>query len=94
MTTTQDSIDRFCNFIKGDGRRLAVLRYRWEDERDYEDFADYKERAEQLVAHSGFHFKSWSKRGTLTLTDENGEYQALYRLSGMIDLRWRVRTTA
>ena len=50
------------------GDRLFSLRDRWQDEREYEDFDDYKDEVKQSVGiYEGFSFLKMTKGFTITL---------------------------
>jgi hypothetical protein len=94
MTTTTDPIADFDTttfdaFMDKSGKRLMNLKWRWMDERDYEDFAEYQKVVRELVTASGLTFKSWTKRGKLTVTDENQtEIAATFAASGSVTIKW------
>jgi hypothetical protein len=57
------------NMLNGSfGNTLSYLRDRWEDEREYEDFSDYKAKIKQTVAlYEGFSLVKMTKAFTITL---------------------------
>jgi hypothetical protein len=59
-------------FLDGNAERLFGFRDRWEDEKAYEDFADYKAVVVKLLNKHGFTSVKLNKRFAITCCDSNG----------------------
>tara|TARA_R110000824_G_scaffold150836_2_gene321602 strand:- start:8765 stop:9127 length:363 start_codon:yes stop_codon:yes gene_type:complete len=66
---------------------IAKLRYRWEDEKKYEEFADYKTFAKRMVdelTDESVEYRNWTKAGTLDLFIDHAKVRITFSLSGKV----------
>lgn len=49
------------------GAKIHYLRDRWQDEREYEDFAEYPKVAEKICTDNGYRMISLTKRFDMTI---------------------------
>ena len=79
----------FFKFCESNIQRLFYLRHRWQDERLYEDFADYQNDVRAMVEEAGFEFKGWTKNGKLSITADGYKYlYASISLKGFLEMKW------
>ena len=89
IDTHADPIPTFDAFMLTHGERLMNLKWRWIDEREYESFAGYQRVVSKLVTAAGLTFIRWTKRGELTVTDENmRKITAKFAVSGNVQISW------
>lgn len=72
MIETIDMTTQADKFLNREVNRLGYFRDRWEDEKDYEDFEDYRAAIINLFKENGFSDIKVNKRFTITCTDETG----------------------
>ena len=91
MTTANNPIQSFDDFMDKSGERLMQLKWRWMDEKKYEDFDDYKKFVQNLFDDAEYlKFKGWTKGGKLTVLDENKtEITAKFSASGSVTINWK-----
>lgn len=58
----------------GKNERLLYLRGRWQDEREYEDFAEYEKIIKSIFADAGFEVKKITKSFNITLLKDGIEF--------------------
>lgn len=56
--TPQEFLETVKSFVVRNEEKLGNLYYRWLDEREYEDLADYQKVIESMLAKSGLKAKS------------------------------------
>ena len=94
QSTNETRWTEFAKLIEENAQKLFNIKYRWLDEKDYEDFNDYIQVVRELFTSSGFDFKKWTKRGELVLestVNYNGKdfrmsYTAKFMSSGQLKI--------
>jgi len=61
------TLDAMQAWFKANDDRIMYLRGRWQDERDYEDFNDYKAEIVKLLAGTDFTFVSMTRGWVITV---------------------------
>ena len=67
--------------------QMDYLRHRWEDERDYEDFAVYRAAARKVVEANGFEFIAMTKAFALRFAVDT-RYQCNMTI-GLTQAKWK-----
>lgn len=55
--------------------KLFYLKDRWSDERDYEDFAEYRDAIKAIFANTGYSVKAVSQSFKITIIGDNTEFE-------------------
>lgn len=72
------------SFLDEHIKRLYYFRDRWEDEKEYEDFASYRKAVVELFADAGFSTVTVSKRFAVRCSDDDGiRYDIRVNLRGL-----------
>jgi|2_EtaG_2_1085320.scaffolds.fasta_scaffold16169_1 hypothetical protein len=84
----------FAKLIEGNAQTLFNLKFRWIDEKDYEDFNDHIQVVRELFTSSGFDFKKWTKRGELVLESNvklnDKDWRVAYTAKFMSNGNWKL----
>tara|TARA_R110000824_G_scaffold20974_1_gene78641 strand:- start:630 stop:920 length:291 start_codon:yes stop_codon:yes gene_type:complete len=72
MNKNQNRTTQADKFLNREANRLGYFRDRWEDEKDYEDFEEYRAAIKKLFEENGFSDVKVNKRFTINCTDTAG----------------------